>query len=161
MNSERPEHDGTKKTKGGHHSQHIEFQRQTHGDSLRAVSDIQMLPETKSPCKTKTSLHCSISLRIRFKSVIFCRATDQGPIARTIRAVMRRASGTARKATQEASGQATAKAFIHCPKKFEGKPRFMKVITAVISKAMKNAIVMGKMNRALPSMVPFRSCRIV
>jgi hypothetical protein len=31
VNSKRSEYDSTQKTKGDHHSQHIEFQRQTHG----------------------------------------------------------------------------------------------------------------------------------
>jgi hypothetical protein len=31
VNSKRPEHDCAKETEGDHHSQHIEFQRQTHG----------------------------------------------------------------------------------------------------------------------------------
>jgi hypothetical protein len=31
VNSKRSEYDGAKKTKRDHHSQHIEFQRQTHG----------------------------------------------------------------------------------------------------------------------------------
>ena len=64
---------------------------------------------------------------------------------------MRRAKGTATNATHDASGQATAKAFIHCPTKFDANPRFIAVTTAVIIKAIKNAMVTGKIYLDLPS----------
>jgi len=76
----------------------------------------------------------------------------QGPIILTIALVMRRASGIAAKAINEASGQATANAFIQWNAKSDRKPRFIAVITPVISNAMKNAMATGKTKRALPSM---------
>jgi hypothetical protein len=60
MNSKRPEHDSAQETKGDHHSQHIEFQRQTHGVTSELLH-FAKLPESGQPCKMKTSLQCSKS----------------------------------------------------------------------------------------------------
>ena len=64
--------------------------------------------------------------------------------------VARRAIGMATKAEMAANGHAIAKAPSQRRMKSGGRPRLMKVTSAVIRKAITADIMTGKMKRALP-----------